>query len=397
MIKQVIIVGVVFAILCYIITNSEAAEALGYQHETCTERWKLGDVKKEISGVGKKVLVTGAAGFIGSHVAEHCLKLGMEVVGIDDLSGGFPENVPTGVDFYKVDIKDQVAVDKLFEKHPKFDFIYHLAAYAAEGLSHFVRSYNYRNNLVGGIELLNHAIKRDTTVFIFTSSIAAYGSGEPGQVFTEDVKPNPEDPYGVSKYAFELDLRAAHDMFKMNYIIFRPHNVYGPRQNIADRYRNVIGIFMNNLLNGKAMTIFGDGQQTRCFSYIADVAPIIAKSPLIPGVYNHAFNIGSDIPESLQTLAEYVGEVMDAPSGLKKAVNLPPRLEVNHAEASHNKLLCAFQHHNVTGLKKGLKLTADWVKKSTGFNPVEFSAVEVCFFFLVVSSYGCNHEENKIK
>ena len=224
-------------------------------------------------------LVTGGAGFIGSHVARHCLALGHEVVVLDDLSGGFRDHVPDGAIFVQGSVTDHELVQRLFAEH-RFDYVYHLAAYAAEGLSHFIRRFNYTNNLIGSVNLINEAVKHEVKCFVFTSSIAVYGANQ--LPMTEDLTPQPEDPYGIAKYAVELDLRAAHEMFGLNSIIFRPHNVYGENQNIGDRYRNVIGIFMNQIMQGQPMTIFGDGSQTRAFSYIDDVAPIIARSVDVP-------------------------------------------------------------------------------------------------------------------
>ena len=145
------------------------------------------------------------------------------------------------VEFLKGSIRDPGFVATIW-KDRKFDYVYHLAAYAAEGLSHFIRRYNYETNLVGSINLINQSVIGEVKCFVFTSSIAVYG---PGQTpMTEAMVPRPEDPYGISKYAVELDLEAAHKMFGLNYVVFRPHNVYGEHQNIADKYRNVIGIFM---------------------------------------------------------------------------------------------------------------------------------------------------------
>jgi hypothetical protein len=123
---------------------------------------------------------------------------------------------------------------------------------------------------------------------------------------TEATVPQPEDPYGVAKYAVELDLRAAHEMFGIDFVVFRPHNVYGPGQNVADKYRNVIGIFMRQLLAGEPMTIFGDGSQTRAFSFIDDVAPQIARAPLLAGARNQVFNVGADRAYTLNELASSV-------------------------------------------------------------------------------------------
>src|SRR5438874_3921387 len=189
---------------------------------------------------GKRALVTGAAGFIGSHVVDSCLELGMEVVATDDLSGGFRDNVPVAAEWVEGDLREATFVSSLFELG-SFDFVYHLAAYAAEGLSHFIRAYNYRTNLGASVLLTNQSVLRGVKRFVFTSSIAVYGAEQ--TPMTEDMTPRPEDPYGISKYAVELDLAAAKDIFGLDYTIFRPHNVYGERQNISDPYRNVIGIF----------------------------------------------------------------------------------------------------------------------------------------------------------
>src|SRR5205085_7651782 len=213
--------------------------------------------------------------FIGAHVAEHLLQLGHEVVVVDDLSGGFKENVPQRADFVEGTILDHELINRLFDWH-RFAYVFHLAAYAAEGLSHFIRRFNYTNNVVGSVNVVNECVKAEVKCLVFTSSIAVYG---PGQApMREDMTPEPEDPYGVAKFAVELDLAAARRMFGLDYIIFRPHNVYGERQHLGDRYRNVIGIFMNQLMRGEPMSVFGDGTQTRAFSYIGDVAPLIARS-----------------------------------------------------------------------------------------------------------------------
>ena len=222
--------------------------------------------------MSSQVLVTGAAGFIGSHVCKHLLKAGHQVIGLDDLSGGFRDYVPAGVKFVRGSITDVALVQKLHAGH-KFEHVFHLAAYAAEGLSHFIKHFNYTNNLLGSVNLINAAVNHNVKCFVFASSIAVYGRNQ--VPMTEEAVPQPEDPYGIAKYAVELDLKEAHEMFGLNYIVFRPHNVYGENQNLGDRYRNVIGIFMNQIMQGRPMTIFGDGKQTRAFSYIDDVAPVI--------------------------------------------------------------------------------------------------------------------------
>lgn len=265
-------------------------------------------------------LVTGAAGFIGSHVAEVCAtRLGFTVVAVDDLSGGFARNLEPWIRsghsrFVRGDVQNRSFVSALFAEHGPFDYVYHLAAYAAEGLSHFVREFNYNNNLGASVLLLNHAVNQEERTgravarFVFTSSIAAFGAVEdPSELpMTEATPQRPEDPYGIAKHAFELDLRAAGRMFGLPFTIFRPHNVYGPRQNIADKFRNAVGIFMNQVLRGEPLSIFGDGRQTRCFSYVDDVAPIIAASVLYPATAGETLALWhwySDMDDAVLVLA----------------------------------------------------------------------------------------------
>ncbi len=247
------------------------------------------------------VLVTGGAGFIGSHVADALLSRGHQVTVLDDLSGGFPDNVPAASRFVAASVVDHAAIDRLFAES-RFDYVYHLAAYAAEGLSHFIKRFNYTNNVIGSVNLINAAINNGVKGFVFTSSIAVYGRSTVVPM-TEETMPEPEDPYGIAKHAVERELAASRDMFGLDYMIFRPHNVYGPRQNIADRYRNVVGIFMNQILQDQPMTIFGDGTQTRAFSYIDDVAPIMAAALDEPRAWNQVFNVGADRPWPLNDLA----------------------------------------------------------------------------------------------
>jgi len=318
-----------------------------------------------------RVLVTGAAGFLGSHVAEQCLKLGWEVTGVDDLSGGFIENVPQGVHFLRGTVSDLKWVEGLWNG-TSYDYVYHLAAYAAEGLSHFIRHYNYETNLLGSVSLINQAVIHDVKCFVFTSSIAVYGANQ--VPMTEDLVPQPEDPYGISKYAVELDLAAAHHMFGLPYIIFRPHNVYGERQNIADKYRNVIGIFMNQVMGKMPMTIFGDGLQTRAFSYIDDVAPIIARAPTVPGVYQHVFNIGADQPCTILELAEKVARSFGV---APHVIHLPARKEVVHAIAGHEKIQKYFSPPPPLPLDEGLARMASWAM-SVGPTPrAALSKIEI--------------------
>ncbi len=317
------------------------------------------------------VLVTGGAGFIGSHVARHCLDLGFEVIVLDDLSGGFEDHIPEGCTFIRGSIYDHDLIAKLFNQYT-FTYVYHLAAYAAEGLSHFIRRFNYNTNLVGSINLINESVKHKVKCFVFTSSIAVYGAGQ--LPMKEETVPQPEDPYGVSKYAVELDLKAAHEMFGLNYVVFRPHNVYGENQNIGDKYRNVIGIFMNQIMQGKQLSVFGDGSQTRAFSYIDDVAVPIAKCVQIPASFNQVFNIGADKPYSVNELATVVADEFN----VKADINyLSARNEVLHAYSDHSRAHSVFGASTGISLKEGIQKMAEWARRVGARQSQEFHNIEI--------------------
>lgn len=320
----------------------------------------------------RKVLVTGGAGFIGSHTVEALLHQGMDVVALDDLSGGFTDNLIPGVRFIEGSITDAERIDRLF-KTESFDYVIHMAAYAAEGLSHFIKRFNYTNNLIGSVNLINASVNYGVRCFVFTSSIAVYGAS-PELPMTEATLPHPEDSYGIAKLAVEQELRASHEMFGLDYIVFRPHNVFGERQNIGDRYRNVVGIFMNQILQGKPMTIFGDGEQTRAFSYIQDVAPVIAGACENHAAYNQIFNIGADQPYSVNQLAEAVAEAMDV---FPEIIHLPARSEVKDAYSSHTKLEEVFGQRPKTSLEDGLKNMSNWVKQHGARESKRFNEIEI--------------------
>jgi len=304
------------------------------------------------------VLVTGGAGFLGSHIAEELVNLGHKVVVLDDLSGGFKDNVPCGAFFVKGSVTDHRLVEKLFLKW-KFEYVFHLAAYAAENLSVFIKRFNYTNNLIGSVNLINESVKNKVKRFIFTSSIAVYGSQTPP--FSEDLKPCPVDSYGIAKFTVEQELRITKEIFGLDYVIFRPHNVYGERQNTGDKYRNVMGIFLSQLMNNKPLTIFGDGEQTRQFSYIKDVAPIIAKAAFDERFNCGIFNIGSDRVYSVNKIAKVICEAFGKPDTQIK--HLRKRHEVVHAACSHKKLKDMGFLQNETPLEEGILKMVEWTKK----------------------------------
>ena len=316
-------------------------------------------------------LVTGGAGFIGSHVAEHLIGMGHSVVVLDDLSGGYRENVPEKATFVEGSVLDYELIDNLFRTH-RFETVYHLAAYAAEGLSHFIKRFNYNNNVIGSVNLINAAVNHNAKNFVFTSSIAVYGMGQ--TPMSEDMIPVPEDSYGIAKLCIEQELRVSHEMFGLNYVIFRPHNVYGERQNIGDRYRNVVGIFMNQILNGQPMTIFGDGEQERAFTHINDVAPVIAESINFPAARNQVFNVGADVPFTVNQLAKVVAAAMEASCNVR---HLDARNEVKLAFSDHSKAQRVFPVLTKTSLEDGIRRMALWVKDHGARESSVFKGIEI--------------------
>ena len=316
-------------------------------------------------------LVTGGAGFMGSHLAEHLLKAGHDVVVLDDLSGGFLDNVPQAADFVEGSVLDHELLHRLFDKH-NFKYVYHLAAYAAEGLSHFIKRFNYQNNLIGSVNLINEAVNHNVKCFVFTSSIAVYGAGQTPLV--ESMIPVPEDSYGIAKLAVEQELKISHEMFGLEYVVFRPHNVYGEKQNIGDRYRNVVGIFMNQLLKGEPMTIFGDGTQQRAFTHINDVVPIIAESVNITAARNQIFNVGADMPYTVNDLAKFVAEAMAVECRIK---HLEPRNEVKLAFSDHSKAERVFGTGKKIALPDGIRAMAEWVKRHGARESSVFENIEI--------------------
>jgi len=320
----------------------------------------------------RNILVTGGAGFIGAHVTEQLLSRGNRVVVLDDLSGGFEDNIPNGAHFIHGSINDVELVNQLFVAE-KFTAVYHLAAYAAEGLSHFIKRFNYNNNLIGSVNLINAAVNTGVKLFVFTSSIAVYGAS-PVLPMTEETPAHPEDSYGIAKLAVEQELAACKEMFGLDYVVFRPHNVYGERQNIGDKYRNVVGIFMNQIMQGKAMSVFGDGSQTRAFSYIGDIAPIMADALEEPQAHNQVFNIGADMPYSVNDLAVAVARAMGVEPQIK---HLPARNEVLNAYSTHAKVERVFGSRKLHTLEEGLACMADWVKAHGARQSEKFKNIEV--------------------
>src|SRR3990167_2604813 len=306
-----------------------------------------------------KVLITGVLGLFGSHFSRYLLDKGYEVYGIDNLSGGYQENLPQGVKLYIGDLGEKVWTACIFEL-VKPDYVYHFAAYAAEGLSPFIRNFNYSNNLLCSVNVINECIKNDVKKIIFTSSMAVYGNQTPP--FTENMIPMPEDPYGISKYAVEMDLSQAYKQFSLNYSVVRPHNVIGIRQNIWDKYRNVIGIWIRRVLRGESIIIFGDGEQKRAFSdikFCLEPMYILMDENIVRGV----FNIGSDKEYTLNELAEIIKEIAIEFGFNPSIEHLDARHEVKFAYCDHTRAKQLLDFKDETDLKQTIREMFVWAMK----------------------------------
>tara|TARA_B100000900_G_scaffold364523_1_gene339201 strand:+ start:1226 stop:2227 length:1002 start_codon:yes stop_codon:yes gene_type:complete len=307
-----------------------------------------------------KVLITGVAGLLGSRLADWIIenKPEVEVWGFDDLSGGYEENINSKVNFLNINlVTDSDYISDVFDDQ-KFDYVFHFAAYAAEGLSPFIRTYNYDNNLRATAGIVNECIKNNVKRLVFTSTLAVYGHGVGGR-FDESQVPNPIDPYGVAKYGCEMDIQIAGEQHGLDWCIIRPHNVYGVKQNIWDKYRNVLGIWMYQHLNGEPMTIFGDGTQTRAFSFIDDSLEPLWNSAVREEASKEIINLGGIEEISIKDASTIVREVI----GEGNIVHLEPRHEVKHSIPTFQKSIDLLGFEYKTSMKDGLTQMWEWVKE----------------------------------
>ena len=304
-----------------------------------------------------KILITGVAGLLGSRLSDWIIenKSDVHIVGIDDMSGGYRENVNSKVELWEMNLVNG-NISECFERH-QFDYVYHFAAYAAEGLSPFIRTYNYQNNLVATSRIITECIKHNVKRLVFTSTLAVYGHQD-GTMFDEVQVPKPIDPYGVAKYGCEMDIQIAGEQHGLDWCIIRPHNVYGVKQNVWDKYRNVLGIWMYQHTINEPMTIFGDGTQTRAFSYIDDSLEPLWKASQDKRASKEIINLGGvkeySINESNKILREVVG------GGEVKYFE--GRHEVKHSIPTWQKSIDLLDFEHKTDLKEGLNKMWEWVK-----------------------------------
>lgn len=306
-----------------------------------------------------KILITGVAGLLGSRLADWIIEnTNHDVVGIDDLSGGYSENINKKVKFYKFNLKDLDALDEVFKKE-NISIVYHFAAYAAEGLSPFIRKYNYENNLITSSNLITCSIEHPIERFVFASSMAVYGD-KYDPPFSENLKQSPTDPYGVAKYAVEMDLEIASKQHGLNYTIIRPHNFYGINQNIWDKYRNVLGIWMYQILNGSNPTIFGDGLQVRAFSYVDDAVIPLWNASQNSKCIGETINLGGIKEYTIKEACDILVNV----TGLNiKPVYLEKRHETKFAWSTWEKSVEMLDFKHKIDLNEGLTKMWKWAKK----------------------------------
>jgi UDP-glucose 4-epimerase len=305
-----------------------------------------------------KILITGVAGLIGSRLADWIIKnTGNEVIGIDDMSGGYESNVPPMVNLYKRDLGVENISD-IFEEHEP-DIVYHLAAYAAEGLSPFIRKFNYENNLIATARIINECVKHNVSRLIFTSSMGVYGHGDGNPPFDEKLAPQPIDPYGIAKYACEMDVAIAGEQHGLDWCIVRPHNFYGANQNIWDKYRNVLGIWMYQIMNDIRPTIFGDGEQVRAFSYIDDSLEPFWNASQNDDCIGEIINLGG-IKE--YTINEACNILLDITETDLKPSYSEQRHEVKHAFPTYQKSVDLLRFEHKIDLKEGLTKMWEWAR-----------------------------------
>lgn len=304
----------------------------------------------------EKVLVTGGAGFMGSWLVDELIKRGHEVISVDNLSGGYLANVNKDSRFIEMDLRNTKKVDDIAKG---VDVIYHLAAYAAEGQSVFSPIQINDINITPMNNLLVATVNNDVGKFVFASSMAVYGDQEPP--FNEDMPRKPVDPYGCAKAYCEQMLEIFYQTYRFDYVIIRPHNVYGPRQNISDPYRNVLGIWINRIMRGLAPYIYGDGMQKRAFSYIEDVIAPLANAGLCEKARGHIINLGSD---EVVTINQACNIVLDAMKSDLKPIYVAERLcEVKQAYCTIEKSRELLDYETKHTLKEGVKKMVEWAKQ----------------------------------
>jgi UDP-glucose 4-epimerase len=305
------------------------------------------------------VLITGVAGFMGSHLADEFLAKGYLVKGIDNFMGGYASNVPSGVDFLEADLDDLEVIESFFEN---VDLVVHAACTAYEGLSVFSPALISRNTFQISANVISSSIKHKVRKFVFMSSMARYGTQD-RLPFIESMRPMPQDPYGISKVAAEMLLKNMAETHGMEYVVVVPHNIIGPRQKYDDPFRNVASIMINRMLQGRQPIIYGDGNQKRCFSFMNDVTQPILRACEFDDVNGLTINIGPD--EEFITINELAKRIAAIINFDLDPIFLPGRpQEVLNANCSADLAREVLDYKTTTSLDDGLKELIGWIKSS---------------------------------
>jgi len=314
----------------------------------------------------KKILVTGVAGFLGSHLSEKLSQLGYKVVGIDNMLGGYDDNVPKNIEFHNMDCCDFEKVKTIMKD---VDVVYHCAATAHEGLSVFSPYEITKNNYLASVSIFSAAVNEKVQRIIFCSSMARYGDQK--TPFTEKMNPKPVDPYAISKVASEEVLKNLCELNNIEWVIAVPHNIIGPRQKYDDPFRNVVSIMINRMLQGKAPIIYGDGEQTRCFSYIDDCLSCLIPMLDQKNLNKEIVNIGPD--EEFVTINKIAEICSNITGENQKPIYKKDRpKEVKHATCSADKARKILNYKTKISLRDGIEKTFEYIK-NRGDRPFDYN------------------------
>lgn len=322
----------------------------------------------------KYILITGVASLLGANFADWVIKKHQEygVIGVDNLFGGYIENVNKEVIFYQRDIAEEKLND-IFEKY-NIEYVFHFAAYAAEGLSPFMRMFNWKNNSVSTANVINCCIEYNVKRLVYTSSMSVYGHGSMnGTRFDENDIPCPIDPYGISKYACEMDIKVAGEQHGLDWCIIRPHNIYGVKQNIWDKYRNVLGIWMYQILHNEPILIYGDGEQSRAFTCINDNLEPIWNAATRKEASMEIINLGGIVPYTINEAAKILIDI----TNYNKIEHKEPRHEVKYAVPTYQKSIDILGFKHITDLKDGLQDMWEWAKREPDRERMKWDSYEI--------------------
>ena len=305
----------------------------------------------------KKVLITGGAGFIGSHIIEVLQKENCEITVLDNLHTGLRENVPNDIRLIEMDIRDK-SVLNLFEQY-QFDVVLHLAGQTMVNVSVDDPFYDADINIMGTMNILESCRKTGVKRIVFSSTAATYGDIEEVPI-REEFSVNPLSFYGLSKLTVEKYLKLYHDLYGLEYVILRYANVYGERQGDGGE-GGVISIFTKKIAKDESFVIHGDGKQTRDFVYAGDVARAnwyAANTEYCNTIYNVSTNSETSIRELVDLLESASGKTIDRQYGERREG------DIYRSVLDNSKIVTNLNWRPMINLQEGLKRTYDYFVKS---------------------------------